>query len=293
MEDRITLGARLPYEPLQILGDGAHGIVLLVRHKRLGKRFVMKLIHARYLADRELVTRFVAEAQRGARLDHEAFAPIVDLGETDDGRTYFVMEYVEGVTLQKALLERGALDAVDAVEVATQILEGLSAAHAAGIIHRDIKPSNVLLTNRRRVKILDLGISKSIVSTGTAATETATGLAVGTPQYMAPEQAMGAAVSFATDVYAVGLVLFEMLTGRPPFDATGAQELMYRQLQTPPPKLSRYASRSFPRRLEAVVRRALRKKPADRFQTAAEMRDALRVLRLRGSEGSAIQKGAA
>jgi len=267
---------RLPYRPLHVIGDGAHGIVLLVEHKRLGKRFVMKLIQQRFLADREIVGRFIAEAQRGAHLQHEAFAPIVDLGETEDGRPYFVMEYVDGMTMQRALLERGALPVEEAVSLAMQVLDGLAAAHEAHIIHRDIKPANLFLTTRGRVKILDLGISKSILDAGSGP-NTAAGLAVGTPKYMAPEQAVGGTVTYATDVYGVGLVLFEMLAGRPPFDGASAQELMYHQLQTPAPSLWERAQRWFPERVEDVVATALRKDPAMRFQTAREMFAALQL----------------
>jgi len=269
------LGQRLPYKALSVLGEGSHGTVLLVEHKRLGKRFVLKLIQQKFLTNRDVVGRFVAEAQRGAKLDHEAFAPIVDLGETDDGRTYFVMEYVEGVTLQQALRSRSYFSIEEAFDLAVQLLDGLAAAHDALLIHRDIKPANLFVTARGRLKILDLGISKSILDTGTGP-NTAAGVAIGTPKYMSPEQATGRAVTFSTDVYAVGLVLFEMLAGAPAFDGVSTHELLRHQLYTQPPTLAARAGRRFPPSVEDVVARALVKEPLGRFQTAREMIAALR-----------------
>jgi len=261
------LGQRLPYRPLHLIGEGAHGVVLLVEHKRLAKRFVMKVIHARYLADREIVNRFIAEAQRGAALTHDAFAPIVDLGEMDDGRTYFVMEYIDGVTALRAIETRRAFHLDEAVGLAMQLLDGLAAAHDAHIIHRDIKPANLFITSRGRLKILDLGISKSMIGTGSGP-NTAAGIAVGTPKYMSPEQARGEPVTFATDVYGVGLVLFEMLTGAPPFDANNGSEWMYHHIQTPAPSLQARVGHWFPPRLEDVVAAMLRKDPRARYQSA-------------------------
>lgn len=264
----------LHYKPVRVLGEGSHGIVLLVEHVRLGKPFVMKLIQQRFLANKDVVGRFIAEAQRGARLNHEAFAPIVDLGEAQDGRTYFVMEYVEGVTLQQALRDCGALPLDHALVLALQLLDGLAAAHDAHLIHRDIKPANLLLTTRGRLKILDLGISKSMIDSGTGP-NTAHGVAIGTPKYMSPEQAKGQPVSTATDLYAVALVLFEMLTGEAVFDGSNAQELLRHHIFSEPPTLAQRAKRAFPDALEQVIACTLRKDPAERSQTAREMQAAL------------------
>ncbi len=267
----------LNYKPVRALGEGSHGVVLLVEHTRLAKPFVMKLIQQKFLANKDVVARFVAEAQRGAKLNHDAFAPIVDLGETQDGRTYFVMEYVEGTTLQHALRDRGAFPVDQALVLGLQLLDGLAAAHDAHLIHRDIKPANLFLTTRGRLKILDLGISKSIIDSGTGP-NTAHGIAIGTPKYMSPEQAKGEPVSYATDLYAVALVLFEMLSGLPAFDAPGAQELLRRHLFAQPPTLAARTGRVFPQALEDLIACALRKSPAERFQTAREMQAALHAV---------------
>lgn len=267
----------LNYKPVRALGEGSHGVVLLVEHTRLAKPFVMKLIQQKFLANKDVVGRFIAEAQRGAKLDHEAFAPIVDLGETHDGRTYFVMEYVEGITLQHALGDRGAFPLDQALVLGLQLLDGLAAAHDAHLIHRDIKPANLLLTTRGWLKILDLGISKSIIDSGTGP-NTAHGIAIGTPKYMSPEQAKGQPVSFATDLYAVALVLFEMITGEPTFDGPTAQELLRHHIFNQPPTLAQRARREFPAPLEEIIAHALRKNPAERFQTAREMQAALHAV---------------
>jgi serine/threonine protein kinase len=271
------LGRGLHYRPVRSLGEGSHGVVLLVRHARLDKPFVMKLIQQKFLADSAIVGRFIAEAQRGARLSHDAFAPIIDLGETQDGRTYFVMEYVEGSTLLDVLRSRGALPLDEALVLGLQLLDGLAAAHDAHLIHRDIKPANVFITTRGRLKILDLGISKSILDSGTGP-NTAKGVAIGTPRYMSPEQAFGMPVSFATDIYAVGLVLFEMLTAVPVFDAHDAHELIRCHVKEPAPSMFQRCGRTFPSAVEAIVARALSKKQSERFQTAREMQRALHAV---------------
>ena len=271
MED---LGRGLSYKAVRSLGEGSHGVVLLVQHTRLDKPFVMKLIQQKFLANSDIVSRFIAEAQRGARLNHEAFAPIVDLGETQDGRTYFVMEYVEGSTLLDVLRTRGALPIDQAVVLGLQLLDGLAAAHDAHLIHRDIKPANLFITNRGRLKILDLGISKSILDSGTGP-NTAHGVAIGTPRYMSPEQAKGLKVTFATDLYAVGLVLFEMLAGVPAFDARDTAEIIRQQVEDPAPTLAQRTGRTFPAALEALIARSLMKVDTQRFQTAREMQHAL------------------
>ncbi|MBK7398951.1 MAG: protein kinase [Myxococcales bacterium] len=273
MED---LGPRLPYRVVRVLGEGSHGVVLEVEHKRLGKPFVVKLIQQRFSENRDVVQRFIAEAQRVARLDHEAFVPIVDLGETDDGRAYFVMEYVAGATLQQALRDRGQFPLVEGVTLATELLEGLAVAHQAQIVHRDIKPANLFVTARGRLKILDFGISKSMIDSGTGV-QTAHGVAIGTPRYMSPEQAYGQQVSPATDLYAAALVLFEMLTGVPVFDGSDSKGILYAQIHTPAPSMRERTGRWFPEPIEAVIARALRKDPRERWQSAHEMATALRA----------------
>ncbi len=271
MED---LGSRLPYRVIRVLGEGSHGVVLHVEHKRLGKPFVVKLIQQRFSTNHDVVARFIAEAQRVARLDHEAFVPIVDLGDTDDGRAYFVMEFVAGATLQQALRERGHFAIEEGVGLGLQLLDGLAVAHEAQIIHRDIKPANLFVTAKGRLKILDFGISKSMIDSGSGA-QTAHGVAIGTPRYMSPEQAYGRPISAATDLYAAALVLFEMLTGTAVFDGNDAKAILWDQIHKEAPSMRARTGRWFSDELEAVVARALRKDPSERFQSAREMRAAL------------------
>jgi serine/threonine-protein kinase len=290
-DDVESLGPTLPYRIVRTLGEGSHGVVLLVEHQRLGKPFVVKLIQAKFSANREVVGRFEREARTLAKLAHEAFVPIVDLGETADGRTYFVMEYFEGRTLQQVLAERGALPIETAVDLARQLLGGLAVAHDAGIVHRDIKPANLFVTSAGRVKILDFGIAKAIQETGTGAF-TAQGIAIGTPKYMAPEQARGEAIGFATDVYAVGCVLFELLTGRPLFDGPDARELLRSHIYVDAPSLESRTGWRYPPALEIAVARALRKDPRERFPTARDMASALEaaVVELRVLSGAATSE---
>ncbi len=270
--------AGTPYVLDQLIGAGAMGEVWLGEHTGLGRRAVIKLIHLRYRAEPQAVARMRREARIVANLRHHALATIYDLGETAEGRTYIAMEWLEGSVLRETLRRRGALPPHEACELAVQALEGLHAAHEAGVVHRDVKPENLFVTLDGRLKVLDFGVAKPIQDGNMTGARTAVGIVLGTPRYMAPEQALGRTLTPATDVYALGCVLYEMCAGRPVFEGASARDLLYAHIHEQPAPLVSKARRPFDPRLEAAVLRALEKDPSRRFASAADMAAALRAL---------------
>jgi serine/threonine-protein kinase len=266
-----------PYVLDRPLGAGAMGEVWLGEHTSLRRPAVIKLIHPRYAAEAQVVARMRREARIVANLRHDALVTIYDLGETADGRTYIAMEWLEGAVLRELLRARGALPVSEACGLAIQALDGLQAAHSAGVIHRDVKPENLFVTREGKLKVLDFGVAKPMQEGDVTGARTAAGLVLGTPRYMAPEQATGGALSPATDVYALGCVLFELCVGRPVFEGTDARELLLAHMKRPPPSMDARAGRAFEAGLVAIVERSLRKDAAERFASAAEMADALRA----------------
>ena len=209
----LSAGSQLgPYEIRSQLGQGGMGVVYLAQDPRLKRQVAIKLLPPDLTRDATAKQRFLQEAQAASALDHPNVCAIYDVGETDDGQLYLVMAFYEGETL-KDRIARGPLPVDDAIDVATQVGQGLAEAHGAGIVHRDIKPANLLITKTGVVKILDFGLAKLAGSEGV----TQTGTTVGTVAYMSPEQARGEEVDHRTDVWSLGVVLFEMLTGQQPF----------------------------------------------------------------------------
>ena len=211
----------------------------LARHEALDKKVALKLLHARLAARPDVAQRLRREAKLLARIRHPSLVDVHDLGVTADGRPYYVMEHAEGVTLREHLESKGGrLGAREACELLAQVLDGLAAAHEAGVVHRDVKPLNILVTPQGRARLLDFGVAKVL---GDAEPEdvgaTKAGLALGTPRYMSPEQACGETPTPAVDVYAVGCVLYEVLTGGPPFDAEATSEVVRAHVSKPAPKL--------------------------------------------------------
>ena len=204
-----TLG---PYTILADLGHGGMGVVYTAQDPRLKRQVAIKLLTADLTRDETAKQRFLQEAQAASALDHPNICTIHEINETDDGQLYLVMAYYEGETL-KERIERGALALDEAVDIVTQVGQGLAEAHAAGIVHRDIKPANLLIAKSGLVKILDFGLAKLIASDDV----TQMGVALGTVAYMSPEQARGEEVDHRTDIWSLGVVLYEMLTGRLPF----------------------------------------------------------------------------
>jgi serine/threonine protein kinase len=265
-----------PYRLHQLLGAGAHGEVYLGEHVALGKRVVIKLIRVALVSRADIVVRFRREARVLVGIEHPAIIEPTDLGETKDGRTFFVMGYVEGTSFREVLRQRIVLPPREACLLMAETAEGLHAAHQAGVIHRDIKPENLLLTAKGHVKVLDFGIAKAMQEAGATGTQTANGFVLGTPRYMAPEQAKGETLSPATDLYALTCVLFELLTGTPFAEGDDARDLIRQHAFSEPPTLSQRTHKTFAPELEALVVRGVRKDPRQRFSSGAECAEALR-----------------
>ncbi len=268
--------AGTPYLALRRLGRGGMGDVYEVAEGSLeGPRYALKLLHARLGHRRDLALRFQQEALVAARVDHPNVVRVFALGETAEGRPYLVMELLRGRDLRATLAHTGPLPVARALDLAAQALDGLAAAHAAGVVHRDVKLENLFLGDDGTLKVLDFGIAK--IAHGDAAL-TLPGAVVGTLLTMAPEQFLQAAVDRRADVYAAGLALYELLTGQGPFDELRGmpQALQFAHCERPPPAPSRLARRPIAEGVEAAILRALAKSPGDRFQSAREMADALR-----------------
>jgi serine/threonine-protein kinase len=257
------------------LGQGGMGVVWLAEHELIRKRVAVKVLHEHLARDKRLVARFLSEARTLTLVQHENIVAIYDL-DMSEGRPYLVMEYLEGQSL--ASLARGPLSVPLAVDLLCQVCDALSAAHAHGVIHRDLKPGNVLLVpageGRQRVKLLDFGLAKSLLYPSEM-TPTQNGVLLGTPEFMAPEQCAGEPVDARTDLYAVGVMAFQMLTGQLPFTGHPA-ELLLAHLQRPPP-LAHEVKPGLPQALSRVLVRAMAKRPDQRFASAAELREALQA----------------
>jgi len=252
------------YRLTRVLGQGGMGRVYGAVHAGAGSRVAIKLISEQYALNREVLDRFFAEARAVNLIRHEYIVNVIDLAQLADGRPYIVMELVEGKTLRELVRSR-ALPLGGVVQLAIEVLSALGAAHAIGIVHRDLKPDNILVTTSGRPKVLDFGIAKlSAALPGLIRTQA--GMVLGTPQYMAPEQASGGELDARCDVYAIGVMLYEAVTGKRPFDGPDF-EVMKAHVEREPAS-PRTLRPDLPEALEAVILRALAKRPADRFPTA-------------------------
>ena len=273
-----TYAAR--YRVTRKLGEGAMGAVYEAEHLLIHRRVALKLLHA-HVADRpdarSMLARFEREAQAAGRIGSPHIVEVLDLGELPDGARFMVMELLDGETLAQRLQWRGRLSAEEAVPIACQVLAGLGAAHAADIVHRDLKPANVFLVSTRGgdfVKVLDFGVSKFNVAGDDLATTTP-GAAVGTPYYMSPEQAKGSRqVDQRSDLYAVGVLLYQCVSGRVPFDGGTFNELIFRIVLEAPPPLESFVPDLDPA-FVAIVRKAMAREPEGRYQSARELHEAL------------------
>jgi eukaryotic-like serine/threonine-protein kinase len=252
------------YRIVRKLGSGGMADVYLAEDEELGRRIAIKILNDRHANDESFVERFRREAKNAAGLSHPNIVSIYDRGEAE-GTYYIAMEYLDGRSLKELVVARGPLPIPDAIDATRQVLAALRFAHRKGVVHRDIKPHNVMADADGRLKVTDFGIARAGVSQMTEA-----GSIIGTAQYLSPEQARGTAVDQRSDLYSVGVVLYEMLTGTTPFSGDSPVEIAMKHLSDPPrpPSVERP---DIPPDLDMIVLRALAKNPDDRFQTAEEM----------------------
>src|ERR687895_38285 len=252
------------YRVLRRLGSGGMANVYLAEDEELGRRIAIKILNERHAADEQFIERFRREAKNAAGLSHPNIVQIYDRGEAE-GTYYIAMEYLGDRTLKEAVADRQPLPIREAIDYARQILAALRFAHRNGIVHRDIKPHNALMDDDGRLKVSDFGIARA----GAASQMTEAGSIIGTAQYLSPEQARGAAVDHRSDLYSLGIVLYELLTGTVPFTGDTPVEIAMKHLSKVPEPPS--AKRpEIPRALDQVVLRALAKDPDDRYGSAEE-----------------------
>ncbi|HEX3268626.1 MAG TPA: protein kinase [Gaiellaceae bacterium] len=254
------------YELEELVGTGGMSSVYRAHDRLLERDVALKVLHQQFLSDGEQVERFRREARAVAQLSHPNIVTVIDRGE-QDGRQYIVFEYVDGENL-KALVEReGPLPERDAIELALQVARALGFAHEQGLVHRDVKPQNVLLNDGGDTKVTDFGIARSLDVQGGL---TQTGTVMGTSDYIAPEQARGSRVDAQSDVYSLGAVLYELLTGEVPFKGDNFVAVAMRHINEPPPSVREHRPELSPC-VDAVVRRAMAKEPRDRFRSMNEL----------------------
>ena len=267
------------YEVLAVIGEGGMGRVYRVRHRRLGRSFALKALRADLARESVLADRFLQEARAAAVVTHPNVVQINDFGTLASGQPYFVMELLEGRTLTRILREEGPVEPARCIGIARQIAEALAAAHAMGVIHRDLKPDNIILVrpsgSHTTVKVLDFGLAKVAGSSRL----TRPGVVFGTPYYMSPEQAAGEEFDHRVDIYALGIVIFELITGRVPFEADTYMGVLSKHIHAAPPQL-----RDFKVPLEGlsgfeeIIAVCLAKKPQDRWPSMTELARRLNAL---------------
>jgi eukaryotic-like serine/threonine-protein kinase len=272
---RSLAGGR--YQLRDLLGEGGMASVHLAYDSVLDRQVAIKTLHTELGREQAFRERFRREAQAVAKLTHTNIVSVFDTGEDDlDGLTtpYIVMEYIEGRPLGSVLdadiQQQGAMPADKALKITADVLAALEISHEMGLVHRDIKPGNVMMTKRGVVKVMDFGIARAMQSGVTSMTQT--GMVVGTPQYLSPEQALGRGVDARSDLYSVGIMLFQLTTGRLPFEADSPLAIAYAHVQEEPVAPSSI-NRSLPPAVDALVARALKKNPNERFPSAEAMRD--------------------
>ena len=261
------------YRILEQLGEGGMGIVYKAEDLKLKRLAAIKFLPPHLTRDQEARMRFSQEAEAASALDHSNICTIYEVDQTDDGQIYMAMTYYAGEMLDQKV-KKGPLLLKYALDLTIQIAEGLVKAHKNGIVHRDIKPANIMVTEDGVVKILDFGLAKLAGHTDVTKEQTS----IGTVNYMSPEQAQGDVIDDRTDIWSLGVLLYEVISGQFPFRGEYEQAIIYSIInQVPEPLLK--SKRNIPRNLEKIILKALEKKPADRFQTMVEMLKALEKAR--------------
>ncbi len=285
-QDKLPVGQSLGhYEIISLIGEGGMGEVYLAKDTILGRRVALKLLPPYISNDPDRLRRFKQEARTASSLSHPNVCVIHEISETDDGRPFIAMEYIEGVTLRQRIKETG-MKLGDALDIAIQIGDALRGAHEAGVVHRDIKPENIMIRRDGYLKVLDFGLAKLTerrnsrdgVTMSTLLVNSSPGTVMGTAGYMSPEQARGVAVDERTDIWSLGVVLYEMVSGKIPFAGPTPTDVVIAIVEREPPSISQYVD-AVPAELERIVRKALRKDPEERYQIVREMATDLRSLR--------------
>src|SRR6266550_2838877 len=279
--DKTVLGQCIGrYKIITALGTGGMGEVYLAHDTRLGRKIALKLLPKHFTTDKDRLRRFEQEAHAASTLSHPNICMIHEVGETDDAQHFIAMEYVDGATLRQHMTE-ARMKLSEVLDVAVQVASGLAASHEVGVVHRDIKPENIMLRHDGYVKVLDFGLAK-LTEQQEPATQTAaaknvdisSGLVMGTVKYMSPEQARGRQVDPRSDIFSFGVVLYEMIAGRPPFEGKTSDELISTILKKEPSPLT-----EVPEETQRLISRALRKKKEDRYQTIEDLLADLKSLK--------------
>ncbi len=273
------------YRIKRMVGEGGMGKVYEAEHIVLEKRVALKVLNPEYATKQDLRDRFLQEARAASRINHEHIVDITDFGTTDAGTVFFAMEFLDGHDLGTVLARDGALPWPRARDIAVQVARALAAAHSKGIIHRDLKPENIFLVEREGrkdfVKVVDFGIAKLIGLDESQRKLTKTGVIFGTPDYMSPEQATGRPLDQRADVYALGVILYEMVAGRVPFDAPSFMAILTKHMfEDPLPPSLAAPELDIDAAVDALILKALEKEPDKRFQSMSEFAEAMKTLNL-------------
>jgi serine/threonine-protein kinase len=268
------------YVVLERIGTGAMGSIYKAEHRALSKQIALKVLHRHLLTEESHVKRFHREAKAASRLNHPNAIAMLDFGQTEDGLSYIAMEFLPGRDLCRVLFDEGRFSDERTIRISAQILDALDEAHAAGVIHRDLKPENIMIEKLRSnpdfVKVLDFGIAKirDFAGSENSSFKTATGMVFGTPEYMSPEQIRGEELDGRSDLYSLGVLIYQMLSGELPFSGDSVLEVATAHLTQPPIPLVEKVPGINPA-VAAVVSKLMAKKRDDRFENAAEARNAM------------------